>query len=196
MVLMEKKARDNNQGTNNPLLFDAINARRTFHTSDHAEDEWKDSPPTFVGTNKTIQLHLVLSKKPLRSWTETWMCSICDVPPCKVPTCNGQSCFHLFVHHQSETLFDPYCAETQGIQVTKSSQGNRSFRHVLWLPQVLVVLDMMMLTQLGVQKGQWWHKIRAVATTMMKTVLSAFQLGEGHVVTLQSRPEGQSGCLS
>lgn len=125
MVLMEKKARDNNQGTNNPLLFDAINARRsTFHTSDHAEDEWKDSPPTFVGT-KTIQLHLVLlSKKPLRSWTETWMCSICDVPPCKVTTCNGQSCFHLF-HHQSETLFDPCCVEAQGIQVSKRYQGSR-----------------------------------------------------------------------
>jgi hypothetical protein len=72
---------------------------------------------------------------------------------------------------------------------------DRAFRHVLWLLQVLVVLDMMMMTQLGVRKGQWWHEIQAVATTMTKTVLSALQRGEGHVVTLPSRSEDQGGVV-
>ena len=53
----------------------------------------------------------------------TWVCSICDVPQCKVPRFNGQSCFVLF--HQSETLFDPCLAEAQGVQVTVRSHGNR-----------------------------------------------------------------------
>jgi hypothetical protein len=53
----------------------------------------------------------------------TWVCSTCDVPLCKRPRFNGQSCFVLF--HQSETLFDPCLAEAQGVQVTVRSHGNR-----------------------------------------------------------------------
>ena len=73
---------------------------------------------------------------------------------------------------------------------------DRPFLRDLWLLQVLVVLDMMMMTQLGVRKGQWWREeIQAVATTMTKTVLSALQRGEVHVVTLPSRSEGQGGVV-
>jgi hypothetical protein len=44
-------------------------------------------------------------------------------PSVKCRDTAGRAALHLF--HQSETLFDPCCAETQGIQVSKRSQGNR-----------------------------------------------------------------------
>jgi SAP domain len=56
----------------------------------------------------------------------TWMCSMCDVPLCKRPRFNGQSCFLLF--HEAETLFDPCCADAQHMEVSVRSHGNR---HVL-----------------------------------------------------------------
>ena len=46
----------------------------------------------------------------------TWKCSVCEVPLCKRPRYNGQSCFLLF--HEAETLFDPCCAEAQSMQLS------------------------------------------------------------------------------
>ena len=53
----------------------------------------------------------------------TWVCSTCDVPLCKRPRFNGQSCFLLF--HEAETLFDPCGAEAQSLVVSVRSNGNR-----------------------------------------------------------------------
>ncbi|KAI2503223.1 hypothetical protein MHU86_11246 [Fragilaria crotonensis] len=53
----------------------------------------------------------------------TWVCSTCDVPLCKRPRFNGQSCFLLF--HEAETLFDPCGAEAQSLEVSVRSNGNR-----------------------------------------------------------------------
>jgi hypothetical protein len=55
--------------------------------------------------------------------TTCLMCSTCDVPLCKRPRFNGQSCFLLF--HKAETLFDPCCAEAQSTQVSVRSHGNQ-----------------------------------------------------------------------
>ena len=46
----------------------------------------------------------------------TWKCSVGEVPLCKRPRCNGQSCFLLF--HEAETLSDPCCAEAQSRQLS------------------------------------------------------------------------------
>jgi hypothetical protein len=47
----------------------------------------------------------------------------------------------------------------------------------------------------GSTEGAMVAQIQAVATTMMKTVLSALQFGKGHVVTIQSRSEDQEGVV-
>jgi len=51
----------------------------------------------------------------------TWKCSVCEVPLCKRPRYNGQSCFLLF--HEAETLFDPCCAEAQSMQLSVRAHG-------------------------------------------------------------------------
>ena len=53
----------------------------------------------------------------------TWRCSVCEVPLCKRPRYNGQSCFDLF--HEAETLFDPCSAEAQSMQLSVRANGNR-----------------------------------------------------------------------
>jgi hypothetical protein len=45
-----------------------------------------------------------------------WKCSVCEVPLCKRPRYNEQSCFLLF--HEAETLFYPCCAEAQSRQLS------------------------------------------------------------------------------